>query len=49
MKKVAEKNTGEKYASKGSMMKHEKAESKKTKIKEGEIKAPKKKIVNKKK
>jgi hypothetical protein len=33
-KKVIEKATGEKYASKKAMMKHEKSESKKTQMKE---------------
>ena len=33
-KKVVEKSTGEKYASKSAMMKHEKSESKKTQMKE---------------
>lgn len=33
-KKVTEKATGEKYASKSAMMKHEKAEGKKMQMKE---------------
>jgi len=33
-KKIVEKATGEKYASKKAMMKHEKSESKKTQMKE---------------
>ena len=33
-KKVTEKATGEKYASKAAMMKHEKAEGKKERMKE---------------
>ena len=41
-KKVKEKKTGEKYASKKAMMKHEKSESKKMKIKEGEMPAMRK-------
>jgi hypothetical protein len=36
-KVVKEKKTGESYASKKSMMKHEKGESKKMKMKEGEM------------
>lgn len=36
-KVVAEKKTGEKYASKADMMKHEKGESKKMRMMEGEI------------
>jgi hypothetical protein len=43
MKKVVEKKTGEKYASKAAMKKHEKGESKAMKVKEGEMKAPMKK------
>ncbi len=53
-KVVAEKKTGEKYASKAAMAKHEKGESKKMRMKEGEIpmakgggKATKKKVVAK--
>lgn len=34
IKKVTEKATGEKYASKSAMMKHEKAEGKKMQMKE---------------
>jgi hypothetical protein len=37
-KAVTEKKTGEKYASKSAMAKHEKGESKKVRIAEGEIK-----------
>ena len=48
MKKVVEKKTGEKYASKAAMMKHEKGESKAMKMKEGEMKVPMKKKVKKK-
>lgn len=36
-KAVVEKKTGEKYASKSAMMKHEKGESKKMRMMEGEI------------
>ncbi len=36
-KVVAEKKTGEKYASKAAMMKHEKSEPKKVKMAEGEM------------
>lgn len=36
VKKVTEKKTGESYASKARMMKHEKSESAKMKMKEGE-------------
>lgn len=41
-KVVAEKKTGEKYASKAAMMKHEKGESKKMRMMEGEIPMAKK-------
>jgi adenylate kinase family enzyme len=37
MRDIKEKKTGESYASKKSMMKHEKGESKKMKMKEGEM------------
>jgi len=40
--KIVEKDTKEVYPSKKAMMKHEKSESKKTKIKEGDIKVTKK-------
>lgn len=41
-KVVAEKKTGEKYASKAAMAKHEKGESKKMRMMEGEIPMAKK-------
>lgn len=42
-KKITEKATGEKYASKKAMMKHEKSESKKTQMKEKMMAKKKKK------
>jgi hypothetical protein len=52
-KAVVEKKTGEKYASKAAMMKHEKSEPKKVKMAEGEMKkggkTPKMKMGGKKK
>lgn len=47
-KKVKEKKTGEAYASKKAMMKHEKSESKKMKMKEGEMPMMKKGGITKK-
>jgi hypothetical protein len=49
MKKVVEKKTGEKYASKTSKAKHEKKESKKEMIKEYGFKAAMGKMAKKKK
>jgi|TARA_R110000868_G_scaffold86593_3_gene242827 hypothetical protein len=49
MKKVVEKKTGEKYASKAVKAKHEKAESKKEMIKEYGFKAAMGKMAKKKK
>ena len=48
-KKMVEKKTGEKYASKGAKAKHEKAESKKEMIKEYGFKAAMGKMAKKKK
>lgn len=47
MKKIVEKKTGEKYASKAAKIKHEKSESKKEMIKEYGMKAAMKKMSKK--
>jgi len=47
MKKIVEKKTGEKYASKSVKAKHEKGESKKEMIKEYGMKAAMKKMAKK--
>lgn len=49
MKKVVEKKTGEKYASKAAMAKHEKKEGKKEMIKEYGMKVAMAKMAKKKK
>jgi hypothetical protein len=47
MKKIVEKKTGEKYASKSVKAKHEKGESKKEMVKEYGMKAAMKKMAKK--
>lgn len=47
MKKIVEKKTGEKYASKSVKVKHEKGESKKEMVKEYGMKAAMKKMAKK--